>query len=534
MNFVLMMALTAIASPCMQYDNCEAYKDNIINRLKEQGCCVDSNASIINNELFDTSGVNRYCYSDIQDVGTVIFDKQTQQIVKQSEFGWLATDFSINDSINIFDSTENEFYCRDFSTNDVNVIGWYDPPVPLSYNPIELDDASKVPEDVIFCQYHEYFYNLKTKLPTNYSKVCGVVSLSIVLGYYDNFINDEIVDEEYDDIYKNDIPFTSYKNISESPGVFESYKNLIIDEALSDLNINCYEGFVGFDQHASVINNRNKKLKHKANITYKNSEVIGKPLTKSLLKGVIDSGRPVIFDNAVHSMIAYGYNNDYLFLHLGYYNHGYITKLSWSDIDTSPFAFWDLKFTTPEDYTDNYYDIVNDRYLDPLTYRWHYKVNTIPEDYCFHSQYYFHITKATHSFNDLFISSERLRCGFIEEKAINLSPCRKGAGKAYLELTFNRPVHKFNVMMSYWSGKKSNLNDKITVAIIETRTNTEHWSTSLDLLKINDLSKDVNNPTEIKLHSKEGFRSIKFYMEGIADGDSNAGRMSITSLYYFC
>ena len=67
-----------------------------------------------------------------------------------------------------------------------------------------------------------------------------------------------------------------------------------------------------------------------------------------------------------------------------------------------------------------------------------YKIS--PVDWNFDQRYYFEnegLKSSTINSDDLVINSTRLRCGYIENEFINLSPNRYNAGDAYLELNFN-------------------------------------------------------------------------------------------------
>lgn len=67
-----------------------------------------------------------------------------------------------------------------------------------------------------------------------------------------------------------------------------------------------------------------------------------------------------------------------------------------------------------------------------------------PSDYGFESQYYFYKKEKNIDADGVHISSSRLRCGYIEEKYINLSPDRINAGEAYLELHFDSYVYSMS------------------------------------------------------------------------------------------
>ena len=534
MNFVLMMALTAIASPCMQYDNCEAYKDNIINKLSEKGIEVSEDVSISSNELFDITGINKYSYSYIQDVGSVIYNKETNKIVHYEQTNSSQLLSSEKNTINIYDD-ENVFYTYNYVSKQVREILPYYDVEKLTYNYLE---ENELPESATYCNYYEYFVKLTDKFPVNDTGCCGVVSLAIYLSYYDNFLNDSIIEESFDNPYISSVPFTSYKNVEESPGTLDTYKQMVFDETLNDLKFDSNNGLVNTDQHAQMISNRIKKLSKSNTLSstirtiYSSNSNIVIEKTKSYL----DAGKPVLLDHVTHGMVAFGYDDLYVYVHFGAHKnnfHSNIARVSWGNFYPIGSACFVVNFDMPYSTFNNYFYEPGNKYLEPSNYKWHYLVDVDANQFGFEPQYFFFEKESSHVFSNFTISSKRLRCGYIEDTAINLSPCRSGAGTAYLELSFNRPIHLFKVSLSYWSDKQSNWNNRITWASIETRTIFEHWSTSVDLLKKQNLSKDPKNPTTIKLTSNEGFSSIKFYMEGEAIGASNSGRISIINMYLY-
>lgn len=77
-----------------------------------------------------------------------------------------------------------------------------------------------------------------------------------------------------------------------------------------------------------------------------------------------------------------------------------------------------------------------------------------PEDFGFSQSYVSMPTTEEHNFDGFSIKSERLRCGYIKKMYNNLSPRKKGAGKAYLELTFERPVFAVSFGITAWKNSE--------------------------------------------------------------------------------
>jgi len=166
------------------------------------------------------------------------------------------------------------------------------------------------------------------------------------------------------------------------------------------------------------------------------------------------------------------------------------------------------------------------------------KVQIKPEERGFEPQYFFESNKKGHasttiSDHNLFISTERLRCGYIENSYVVLSPKRENAGKAYLELRFDKPVYSYMFGIALWS-KNEGLDNATCTAIVESMDIKENWKEDFDLLN------DLPNGFSIKsdhidryetLH-KEGIYGLRFTLTSPATGNRNKGRVCIDDLVF--
>ncbi len=157
-----------------------------------------------------------------------------------------------------------------------------------------------------------------------------------------------------------------------------------------------------------------------------------------------------------------------------------------------------------------------------------------PEDWEFDARYYFKnegIKTKTITVDDLTITTKRLRCGYIEEEYINLSPNRYNAGDAYLELSFNKPIYEMDVYISFWS-KYENLSSDGDYAYIQYLNEDDEWITYVDLLSAG-ISTDRTSQTFIECDIIEGTYGIKFVShKETPDTDRNMGRISIGSIKF--
>ena len=81
-----------------------------------------------------------------------------------------------------------------------------------------------------------YFYNLESTFPNNKAGTCGYVAVGMVLSYYDNFLNANIIPEKYEGLFKgvNSNIDNDFTNSGKSPGV-KSAVSVSVAERNKDL-----------------------------------------------------------------------------------------------------------------------------------------------------------------------------------------------------------------------------------------------------------------------------------------------------------
>ena len=153
-----------------------------------------------------------------------------------------------------------------------------------------------------------------------------------------------------------------------------------------------------------------------------------------------------------------------------------------------------------------------------------------PEDWGFDERYYFEnegLKYSTIDLNDFVIDTERLRCGYIEEEYINLSPNRYDAGDAYLELTFNELIYEFSTYISFWSASEYLYSTSGDYAYIQYLNEDGDWETFIDLLA-EGIPTDRTNQKHFEFNFIEGTYGIKFVAhKETPNTDRNKGRISI-------
>ncbi len=135
-----------------------------------------------------------------------------------------------------------------------------------------------------------------------------------------------------------------------------------------------------------------------------------------------------------------------------------------------------------------------------------------PDDWGFDERYYFEnegLKYSTIELNDFVIGTERLRCGYIEEEYINLSPNRYNAGDAYLKLSFNEPIYEFSTYISFWSASESLNSTDGDYAYIQYLDENGNWQTFVDLLS-EGLPTDRTQQKHFEHDFIEGTYGVKF------------------------
>lgn len=213
----------------------------------------------------------------------------------------------------------------------------------------------------------------------------------------------------------------------------------------------------------------------------------------------------------------------------------------WKKIDNASGSEFNVYFVARQtDYytSGNYYSEIS-TFDKPSTFSSD-KIQIKPNEWGFDGRYFFpdeiedihSIDDDTHNMKystltkgDLIITTERLRCGYIENSYINLSPRRKDAGEAYLELNFNKPVYSVLYSLGLWSGNE-NLDGG---ALIKIKDSSGTWS------KLKDISLSLLNTKGQGLlrytyYSAEGIYGIRFECSATPSGDRNKGRLSIDDI----
>ena len=170
-----------------------------------------------------------------------------------------------------------------------------------------------------------------------------------------------------------------------------------------------------------------------------------------------------------------------------------------------------------------------------------HKVQVKPGDWYFPERYYFEnegIKNSTILKDGLGITTSTLRCGYIQSSYIVLSPRRAGAGRAFFEMNFDKPVFHFTYSICLWSSSEQ----LDGIAMLQVKDANGNWTTIQNLLNLNLTTKEQgakrynvlsepnpNNPSE---YGRRGFYGIRFETTATATGTRNKGRLCIDDLLF--
>ncbi len=404
-----------------------------------------------------------------------------------------------------------------------------------------------------------YFKNLKN-FPQNWFGECGIVGLSILLSYYDTFYNDDFIPNNltYDARYYKpkqkqtrssessdyelentqieplvkttttpykDTSFYSFEDWSEMPGttyamrdyMFDKYKHTfwgigwpdggypMLDGELKDtlkdyMKANCN----------SLINDTEFRAGHITYTHQKPKEYIASGLPTLLVLQSYDSS---IEKGESHVVVSYGYNGGKFLSHFGWWP-GSTSGAEVVINSATIYGYFTIKYNGIHKHSSNVSMTKGNttKYICGcgMVHESNYSIS--PKEWGFDARYYFEnegIKTKPINFEDFTIQTERLRCGFIEEQYINLSPNRNNAGYAYLDLSFDKDVYQLNTNLSFWSNSEGLFSNSGDYAYIKYLDDLGNWQILQDLLTCNlSTNREIQNYFEFKIPN--GTQKIRF------------------------
>ncbi len=430
----------------------------------------------------------------------------------------------------------------------------------------------------------DYFRKLKF-FPKNWFGECGLISLSILLGYYDTFYNDDFIPNnvEFDARYYRDenadrkngekpvyildyrkteylthyveTPYLNVENYdftswTQMPGttyamrdyLFDGFKHTYLGLGWDDVGYPMLDGELKGTMYDYMLYNCEDLLEHTkfhdGHLLFthqKPREYIDKGIPVSL---VLKSYESSVGSGNTHIVTAYGYKNDTFLAHFGWWPNTF----SGTEVvinSATIYGYFAMEYNGEHKHSSNI-SMNNQgvtRYICGCgcVHKSSYLLK--PTDWGFDSRYYFAnegIKTQQTNVDDLVINTKRLRCGLIENQFINLSPNRYGAGDSYLELSFNKKVHGMNTHLSYWSFGESIFSNLGDYAYVQYRDDNGVWYNLVDLLSCG-LSMDREKQDFFEFMIPEGTKMIRFIAhKDKPDTYRNKGRISIGDTTFIC
>ena len=351
-----------------------------------------------------------------------------------------------------------------------------------------------------------YVYIRDENHPDNYDNSCGFIAASIILNYYDKTVHDGIVAPNFKD------PITGELNNTRSYNPSVNLKDKLVE----------YNNGVRDSVASSVLSAVNKYCQD-----YSVYCTMSWELGRIGLDQTLEEGRPAIlfgyFPNVQvgqneyvgHAVVCYGYemtNNC-----IGHY----IVNYGWG-------PNYAEAFLGPGFVGENYR-----LKLHMASYTQGYTIK--PSDFNFPNSYCSTKTTQTVNCGELSFETKRLRCGYIEDEYINLSPRKNGFDTAYLEMKFKNPIYFLIVDISFWSKDERYNAPNRASALIQYKklrcTKDTDWIDSRNLLEDSlKLSTDRNKQTKLIIIFPVKTREIRFYTHFdyiSGQNDRNKGRISI-------
>ena len=353
----------------------------------------------------------------------------------------------------------------------------------------------------LYTYIDNYQYVKDCSYPENHDNSCGFVAGSVVLHYWDKTVHDGVVDAAFKDSVTGELNSTNqYSPSTNLKDKLVSYcgstpsTGRIVSEA-----INNYCEDYGIQGTASWF---------LSGLGILNSVKSSKPaVIFGVLPHVQNGG------TLMHAVVCYGFRSygDYM---------EYVVNYCWPSFNEVKLNSLIIGETLTFSLEDNYYEE---------------SYTIAPSDYGFFSSYTPVELDQNVSLGSLNFSTKRLRCGYIENQYINLSPRKQGFGTAYLDFKFINPIRSLTMNISFWSNKE--MYNSTACAYIKSKpltdTGQDAWVEDVDLLHDVVLSKDRNNQTVINLSFPKKTRELRIYAhfnDMPPPTDRNKGRISIGNI----
>lgn len=170
-------------------------------------------------------------------------------------------------------------------------------------------------------------------------------------------------------------------------------------------------------------------------------------------------------------------------------------------------------------------------FKEPSTYL--FKTQIKPHEWGIHPRYYFQSEIDENEYykyttivkGGISISTQRLRCGYIENRFINLSPRREDAGYAYFQMDFDVPIYSFMFGVCLWSDY-----EYLDNATLKVKNSNNEWVDFINITDELELKTKEEGVNRYHYLFDEGIYGLKFECYAEAIGDRNKGRLCIDDI----
>ena len=509
-----------ICQPISNYDSIYQFSD-------ESNLFFDDNL-FIQNDVYDLSGSCKYSLFSFQNKNYLV-DRMDYRVIDYYEnfvFNHQRENVLLfyEEELFQYDPSNSEVrFLEDGETFELNLSN-RERPVFRDYfveNDLPIGNIDEVLIPDAF-----YFEKLKRYYGLNYETECGIVASQMLLGYYDIFQNDLLIDEIYETGEAHYIDnSTDITDWVVSPGT---------DDRLNEINtfknklIEYFPGNIENGATVSEVSSTIHNYLETKNVTYSITSHQTFFVPDNAMT-IIDSGRPVILGGVKHFCVAFGYNSDSFFVCDGNGRVGSIPKAAYTGSEAIIWSTGCIGLTISQHvHSDNYYSSYNNEYYCPCGERIH-KTQISPSSWGFESQYYFYDKYKQHTIGNLSFETNRLRTGFIENEVVNLSPRRQNAGNSYLRIVFQNIITKVDINMGWWSNNEHQ-NDGTAMLYYKDTVGVNAWYTLNNILNNTNMSQSHSNLSYYSFVMPEEAEGIMFNVTNQAVGDTNKGRLSIGTM----
>lgn len=343
------------------------YDWSIINSFIEENVSINSVK-----DIYNVFGENQYLEVSLTD-GYLIYDKKDKRICDYS-YNSMKSLYS-DENLNIYNETGNNNYIsfKDGAFTDLKT-----DKIILKEDIYEnYNNSVNANSSITKISNSFYFEKLGDNIAHNTNGTCGIVALEILLGYYDSLYNDFFVNEHYDIKSISSIQYSNIRLFDKSPGVdtmqnrqFHDYLITLAEKKLA-IFPNTGLGMTGtqlleLTKYYLKIQNISAQINSSEGFV---SDLLNERF-KTVVKTAIDNDRPLIVAGDGHFSVAYGYDENNLYVCSGWGTSDTIDGLRvfpWSDFTVHGtkvgVAAIDIEYTGPHYHSNNYYCSNNDTYV---------------------------------------------------------------------------------------------------------------------------------------------------------------------------